>query len=65
VIVFDADVLKSSVSPPETDPILIIDSDAVLALTITFESLEPVAGREAKVDQSRRVIESIQLSSGD
>ena len=36
-------------------------ADPVLDLTITFERLEPVAGRVAKVDQSRRVIESIQL----
>jgi len=41
VIVDDLDVVRVSVSPPKADAPLIVDADAVLALSITAQCLEP------------------------
>jgi hypothetical protein len=51
VVVDDLDVLRPGRGPPETDPPLVINADAVLASTVTFECLQPVAWWNAKVIQ--------------
>ena len=45
VVVNDLNLLRSSASPYEADPPLVIHSDAVLASPITFEHLESVPRR--------------------
>jgi hypothetical protein len=39
MIVDDLDVKGVTVTPPEADPPLLVDPDAVLALAIAFQSL--------------------------
>jgi hypothetical protein len=48
VVVNDLDLLWASVGPPETDPPLVVDSDAVLTRSIALQLLEPVAWRQTK-----------------
>jgi hypothetical protein len=48
MIIDDLDIECVSVTPPETDPPLLVDSDAVLALSITLQSLRLI-GPESKV----------------
>jgi hypothetical protein len=51
VIIYDFNVVGLAVAPDEANPPLIIDPDAMLAGPITFERLEPVAGRNAQILQ--------------
>jgi hypothetical protein len=43
VIINDLDIVSVAVSPHETHPPLIIDTDAVLALTVAAKLLQPIA----------------------
>jgi len=43
VIIRDLDIRRMAISPPEADSPLLVDPDAVLALPVTLESLEPVS----------------------
>jgi hypothetical protein len=55
VVVNDLNLLWASVGPPETDPPLVVDPDAVLAGSIALQLLQPVAGRHTKlVDRNGR-----------
>jgi hypothetical protein len=45
VIIDDLDAKGVAVTPSETDPPLFVDPDAVLALSITFKSLELIRAR--------------------
>jgi len=47
----DFHIVGVDVPPPEADVILIIDSDAVLALALTVQSLQPVSGRNIQIIQ--------------
>jgi hypothetical protein len=47
MVVDDFDIRRSSVRPPEADPPLIIDADAVLAEAIALECLQSVASRRS------------------
>jgi hypothetical protein len=49
VVVNDLNLLWASVGPPETDPPLVVDSDAVLTGPIALQLLEPVARRQTKL----------------
>jgi hypothetical protein len=57
MVVDDLDVEGISGTPAEADPPLLIHADAVLPLTITFELLQPVSGRNAQITQDRRSVE--------
>lgn len=52
----------TSVAPPEADTPLIIDSDTVLARTITTQALEPIARRNPEVIQMTRSVDLTQLT---
>jgi hypothetical protein len=58
----DPDIMRPSLMPPETDPPLLIDPDAVLATPIALQSLEPVARRHAQISQQACLIEHAQLA---
>src|SRR5579875_471024 len=60
VVVRDFDIVCFTFLPFETDAVLIIDSDAVLALTITLESLQAITGRDQEIIQLRRSFEGIE-----
>ena len=51
VIVNNLDREGIAVSPPETDPPLIIDANTVLAGAIAFQLLQAVAGRDPEILQ--------------
>ncbi len=62
VIIDDLNFGWSSISPPETDAILVIDPDAVLPGSIASELLKPIARRYRNVVQLCRRIQLIKLS---
>jgi hypothetical protein len=47
VIVDDLRAVSVALPPHETEPPLIVDSDAMLTLTVAVELLQAVAGRDA------------------
>jgi hypothetical protein len=51
VIIDDLDVKGMPVTPPKADPPLLVDSDTVLALSITLQSLELIRTWNRKVLQ--------------
>jgi len=50
-----------TITPPETDPPLLVDSDAALAPAIAFQSLELVRAWNRKVFQVSSRVELLQL----
>src|SRR2546428_13261184 len=52
VVVHDLDLPRIAVLPHETDPILIVDPDAVLAAPIARKGFELIARERAEVVQS-------------
>jgi hypothetical protein len=57
-------VLRATSGPFETDPELIVDSNAELALSIASQLLKPVAGWDTAVIDCGRGMEHGQLSLG-
>jgi len=49
VIVHDLHIVGVPVVPDETDPVLIVDANAVLATPVARERLEPVARKHRQV----------------
>jgi hypothetical protein len=49
VVVDDLNVLGTRSRPSEADSPLLIDSDAVLALSVASELLQSISGRHSKV----------------
>ena len=49
MVVNDLNPFWTSVAPPEADTPLIVDSDTVLARSITAQTLEPIARRNPKI----------------
>ena len=64
MIVHDFDVISAGIGPSETQPELIVDPDAVLSLSITFEPLQMIPRRNAKVIQPPRDFELAKLATG-
>lgn len=51
MVVDDFHIVGVAVPPYEADAILIIDSNAVLALALTVQSLQPVSGGDIQIIQ--------------
>jgi hypothetical protein len=51
MIVDDFNVVRVAFTPHEADAILIIDPDAVLALTLAAQSLQPISWRDIQIIQ--------------
>lgn len=62
MVVNDLNPFWTSVAPPEADTPLIVDSDTVLARTITAQTLEPVTRRNPEVFQTTRSVDLTQLA---
>jgi len=58
MIIDDLDIECVTATPPETDPPLPVDPNAVLALPITFQSLKLIRARNRKVRQVAVAAES-------
>ena len=65
MVVNDLNPFWTSVAPPEADTPLIVDSDTVLARTITAQTLEPVARRNPKILETTRSVDLTQLAQRD
>jgi hypothetical protein len=63
VVIRDFDILRLIVFPAETDPILIVDADAVLAVPLARQSFEPQTRNVPQIRQSFRVSQNCQLYS--
>lgn len=64
MVIDDFHVICAAVFPPEADAPLIVDTEAVLALTAAFQGFEPVGRRNPQVVKSRRIVEHAQLAPG-
>jgi hypothetical protein len=65
VVVRDFDFVGITILPRETDAVLIVDADAVLASAVAFQALQPVPGRDRQIRQVPSPIDLIQLSPRD
>jgi hypothetical protein len=65
MIVHDFYVVGFVPHPPEANPPLIVDANAVLTLASTNQRFQPVAGRRSQVIESRCASEHGQLTPGD
>ena len=66
VVVHDLDVVGAAVRrPPEADPPLVVDPDAVLPLAVTPQRFEAVAGRDTQGHQCSGGVDLQQLASRD
>jgi hypothetical protein len=54
-------VLSIAFRPPEANSPLVVDSDAVLTLTIPSEPFKAIAGRDSKIPERLGAIEDDQL----
>src|SRR5262245_10464743 len=63
MVVQDFYVEAVAVGPPETKPPLVVDPDAVLAGTISFQQLEPVSRDRRNCREIRRRVEHLELPS--
>ncbi len=52
------------VGPFKTDPPLVVDPNAVLALSVSPQRLQPVAGQRAKVLENGGRLQSVPLQTG-
>ena len=65
VVVYDFDILHPVVGPDEAESKLVVDADGVLAVPITPERLEPIAGGNAEVSQVPGEVQLLELTEGD
>ena len=65
MIVDDLDGMRVSVFPAEADPPLIVDSDAVLASSISGQFLQMIGWRNPEIAQRAGSIQNQQLSESD
>ena len=62
VIVYYPDIDRALSRPPETDAILIVDPNAVLASSIVFERFQLVSTRYTKVAQQEGGVQMVKLT---
>jgi hypothetical protein len=57
MIIHDFNIKSVAVFPSKADSPLVIDPDTVLALPMSSQGLEPIAGRLAKILEAGRSVE--------
>jgi hypothetical protein len=62
MIVCDFDFISVIILPDKTDSVLIVNTDAVLALAIAFELLQAIPRRDSKILERPRGVKHQQLS---
>ncbi len=65
MIIYDFNIVGVIVSPVETDPPLVIDSNGILPTPIPFELFQPIGRRHPQILQARCAIEHAQLTQCD
>ncbi len=64
MIVCDLNVVGIVLMPDETNPVLVVDSDAVLPATIPTQFFQAVAGRESQVIKFKRSVQHREFPPG-
>src|SRR5450432_751720 len=64
VVFGDFDVMGILLFPGETDPVLIVDTEAVPALPLSLQRFQPVAGRDQQIGEGLGTVESGQSAQG-
>ncbi len=65
MIIADFGAVRVTVSPDETHAPLIVDPDAPLSLSQSFQTLQAVSGRNAQVLEASGVVQHSELAPGD
>ena len=65
MVIGDLDAIGVAVTPSETDPPLIVDSNAVLPSTIAFQAFQPVSGRYPEIIEVPGIVQHSQLTTTD
>jgi len=65
MIVADLHIMSVSIEPNETDPPLIVNSDAMLPPPVAFQSFQPIARENRQVLQNLGSIQLFQFPPGD
>ena len=65
MIIYNFYVVCIAFLPFKTDPPLLVDTNAVLAGTVAFECLKPIAGRYLQIIQATGNLELSQFPSRD
>ena len=63
MVIDDFDIKCMSFRPAKTDPPLIVDTDAVLALAIALQCFQPVSGRYEQVLEGARLAQIKELAA--
>ena len=63
MIVHDFNIEDFAFPPGKTNPPLVVDSDAVLALAITLEGFEPISRRHLQIIEATRLVKVQELSA--
>jgi hypothetical protein len=65
MIVGQFDIERSAVLPPQADPVLIVDPNAVLTRPVALQLLKPVIGRLHHIHQSVGTMKHSQFPQGN
>jgi len=65
MVIDDLDVFRPGIRPGETDAILIVDSNTMLASALPGQLLQPVFGRCSQVPEPLSLVELVELPSSD
>jgi hypothetical protein len=65
VVVDNLHLLRPSLGPTETDAVLLIDANGVLAAPIAAERFQAIAGRRTKIAEHGRRVEVLQFANCD
>jgi hypothetical protein len=65
MVVNDLDVLGARGRPTKANAPLIVDANAVLPVPVAFESLQPIAGRDAQILEATGDFQLSQLAACD
>jgi len=63
VVVCDFDLVGMAVLPNETDPVLLIDPDAVLSCSVPLQSLQVIAGGHLQFRYVPNAVDLVELSA--
>jgi len=65
MIIRDLDVISVPVLPAKTDAVLIVDANAILPRSISFQRFQPIRRRRRNVSKLLRAVDLHQPSKGD
>ena len=51
MVIDDLDIFRLAIDKAKTEPVLLVDTDAVLPVAVALQGLKPVAGGDAEIMQ--------------